>query len=304
MLEETADVAKAGADTWKKTLDSSWAVVSDSGTEDLAFSGEERKCFVCRSTDRYRKFADSLGPRSLVVEIGCANGFCTKRILARCAKENVLGLDISGSFIRECREKFPDVSFVKGDVLFDWKTVESLGEGFIHARSKVQSDGLGLDLVVFIDIGGNRELESLVALVPAVLEAWSPRAVVVKSETLHAYGSTNGLGERSWSKLRELGRAALIRRRPRQARAEREYHPLRMPARMNSEGVAICRYHNYDQKKGCLRFKDLNNYGNICQYDHETCHSCLQRGHRAFECLQRDNPLIESLVKDHEGSSV
>lgn len=278
-----------------QALQGHWEVVNEEGAEKTNTHLLRGKYLVCRTTDKYRSFAEGLQAKNLVIEIGCANGFCTKRILSRCLQENYLGLDVSSSFIRECREKFPGVAFVKSDVLFDWKSVELLGQKFVKDRTQVSE--VDLDIVVFIDIGGNRELESIVALIPAVVEAWSPHAVVIKSETLHEYGIANGLDDRSWARLMECSKQALLKRRPCQPSSKREYHPLRMPTRLNQDGVVICRYHNYDEEKGCLRYRDTNNYGNTCEFDHETCHSCLKIGHRAFECPQKDDPLIESLVK-------
>ena len=60
-------------------------------------------------------------------------------------------------------------------------------------------------------------------------------------------------------------------------------HPLKAPRRDTPEGVAICRFHNYD-KRGCFKFNDPSCSGESCPYDHALCHICLKDGHRALDC--------------------
>ncbi|CAD7965238.1 unnamed protein product [Amoebophrya sp. A25] len=50
-------------------------------------------------------------------------------------------------------------------------------------------------------------------------------------------------------------------------------------ALMEGRKVEICRFHNYDFEVGCKR-RALGR----CLFDHEHCHWCGQRGHRAVEC--------------------
>ena len=56
------------------------------------------------------------------------------------------------------------------------------------------------NLVVFVDIGGNRELEALVALLPWVASSLPqiPRRIVVKSETMHTAMTAGN----DWTKLK------------------------------------------------------------------------------------------------------
>lgn len=55
-------------------------------------------------------------------------------------------------------------------------------------------------------------------------------------------------------------------------------HPLKMPLRLNPVGIPICRFHNYDAKKGCMKGADK------CGLDHSLCHICLVEGHTALSC--------------------
>jgi hypothetical protein len=99
-------------------------------------------------------------------------------------------------------------------------------------------------------------------------------------------------------RLQQLVAGRLAKRRPaRSDPAKRRLpHPLKMPLRLNDVGVAICRYHNYDAKRGCLRLKpdlpDQTESGGggkcqqVCPLDHQHCHACSALGHRALECSQ------------------
>lgn len=48
----------------------------------------------------------------------------------------------------------------------------------------------------------------------------------------------------------------------------------------------ICRFHNYDSERGCLRSKKALEKEGLkgCDMDHEHCHNCGTFGHLAFEC--------------------
>lgn len=52
------------------------------------------------------------------------------------------------------------------------------------------------------------------------------------------------------------------------------------------ERKEICRFHNYDVERGCLRSMKAQRNKNLkgCDLDHKHCHRCGFEGHRAFEC--------------------
>jgi hypothetical protein len=54
-------------------------------------------------------------------------------------------------------------------------------------------------------------------------------------------------------------------------------NPMRYPQRFTATGVRICRPHNYDMQRGCLKHDS-------CPFDHAHCHHCLEPGHRAVDC--------------------
>ena len=100
------------------------------------------------------------------------------------------------------------------------------------------------------------------------------------------------------------------------AEAPRAKYPLEYAQRFTAAGAQICRYHNYSvclrrgqaanpgaqaqlgsgpDPKACNRSSASELSGNVsmalrradggrCECDHEHCHACGQRGHRAVEC--------------------
>lgn len=133
-------------------------------------SSGKKVAVVCATTDQYRRLARSqVTAADAVVEVGCSTGGCTA-LLARHAGR-VVGVDNSQQLVREARARNPLVRFEHCDALAAPDELKALAE----------SCG-----VAFVDIGGNRQLESLVLLLPWVLRELSPRLLVVKSEALAA----------------------------------------------------------------------------------------------------------------------
>jgi len=62
-------------------------------------------------------------------------------------------------------------------------------------------------------------------------------------------------------------------------------YPPRYVEKENKGVIEICRFHNYDAERGCLRMKrsKLNSDVKECEMDHDHCHRC-GGSHRAFEC--------------------
>jgi len=83
---------------------------------------------------------------------------------------------------------------------------------------------------------------------------------------------------------------------------KKRLHPLKMPLRTDPvTNRIICRFHNYDARSGCKKYNDLNNSNPnnpkanaYCEFDHDTCHICLEKGHLAHGCDHIDNPLSET----------
>ena len=57
------------------------------------------------------------------------------------------------------------------------------------------------------------------------------------------------------------------------------WYPQRSVRAEGGEEVTICRFHNYDARRGCSKGRSGN-----CPFDHGHCHFCLQPGHVAHAC--------------------
>jgi len=62
-------------------------------------------------------------------------------------------------------------------------------------------------------------------------------------------------------------------------------YPPRYVDKENKGVIEICRFHNYDAERGCLRMKRSKQNASVkeCEMDHDHCHKC-GGSHRAFEC--------------------
>jgi precorrin-6B methylase 2 len=258
---------------------------------------------LCYSTAEYRALARGIPQPARdrkAVDIGSAYGDATAVLAAALGPAgSVLGIDVSRDFISASSARFPSIRFARVDVLEDPVFAAQLLSG---------SD------VVFIDIGGVRDAEALVRLVPLVINSSSGlKCIVIKSEKLHtmacsalALGGGVGLTPGGGSGDRESkgsltplprgfwgdvcatqygnikARSTFKTHVPNAASAPGAAHfnryPLKYPARLNAHGVEVCRFHNYS-KAGCVRGAQGR-----CALDHDTCHFCGEQGHRAQAC--------------------
>ena len=264
-------------------------------------NADESRGLVCLSTETFRNLTTMVRSSDLVLEIGCSFGRCTELLgLAVGSPTQVVGIDVSREIVKAASADYPHLVFRRGDVLKDPRgTIDITNE--LIARNPTRRE-----LCVFVDVGGNRELETLVILLPWVASVLPlvPRLIVVKSETLHAAVVERGSFDWQWLKVK--ARAAISARREGRERASKRMkraddeavvpearrmpHPKNAPERKNTEGTPICRYHNYS-KRGCLRYLDPNKLGSECPFDHETCHWCGTSGHTAL-CCSDEGPLI------------
>lgn len=136
---------------------------------------------VCATTDAYRRLARSqVTAADRVLEVGCSAGACTA-LLARHAGRGVVGVDNSRELLRAAAARVARCCLERGgasDVRLEHCDVLAAPE-----ELKALAAGCG---VVFVDIGGNRQLASLVTLLPWLLAELRPRLLVVKSEALAA----------------------------------------------------------------------------------------------------------------------
>ena len=115
-------------------------------------------------------------------EIGCDFGILVDKVDAKSS----LGIDKSEESIKIARERYPHHEYLLRDVFEEdnndllQKLRQHDGDGLDH------EDGGVHNLVVSIDINGNRELPAVLQCIQLVLDSWSPRLVMVKSRALHA----------------------------------------------------------------------------------------------------------------------
>ena len=254
------------------------------------------KGIVCPFTTEFRQLATLIPANTLVLEIGCSYGKATE-ILANSLEmsSQVVGIDISKETITSASKEYPHIKFVQADCLRDPMSTLRVHEELCALHTDLT------DLVVFVDIGGNRELESLVVLLPWIEKQLNPTTIVVKSETLHAavteLPSMQCCGQFDWHRLHTIAMEALQKRKELQTKADgatpvqiKSLHPLKAPLRTTNDGTPICRFHNYDPR-GCRKFIDATCSGETCPYDHTVCHICLQKDHIALNCTL-GKPLI------------
>ena len=286
--------------------------VAGESAEQLRQATPRAQGVVVESTEHYRQAAQLVDPSSdCVLEIGCASGLATAALIERLGGDGrrVVALDISTTCVEEARRSVgaTGCKVLVLDALLEWRKLP----GLVEAARGV--GGAHAQLCVFVDINGNRELPSLVALMPA-LALLEPRLLVVKSSKLLAAGRGNSLNA-AWHAIRTLAFEELMGRRrggsgksPEEAptsacaapelQSRRDLPPalffsaVRAPRRFNKQGVQICRFFNYAE---CV----LRPGETCCAYSHD-CNACLVAGHRAAACdaYERNESLVERFVRE------
>eukprot|EP00854_Cymbomonas_tetramitiformis_P019978 gene19978-23908_t len=144
-----------------------------------------KRILVCYSTKEYRKLARTqLEPEDACLEIGCSWGRCTYVLAQQC--RHVVGLDISQEAVEACRAQYPNLRFEMLDCLAPERLLE-----YAEGCSKV-----------FVDIGGNRELEAVRRMI-SICTTFSPSVIVVKSQELYKHLETHPQG--IFNDLQEVG---------------------------------------------------------------------------------------------------
>jgi SAM-dependent methyltransferase len=276
------------------------------------------KVLLTKTTSSYRLLAASqLSPTDHVLEIGCSNGECSIVIEKYAHRGNLVGIDTSAQMIAEAEKKLEEkvdrerlsgcsVKFIRLDPFMDpQRCLED---------AKILKDedkkNFSMPNVIFIDIGGNRDMTSVVLMTSWVESAFSPEVIIIKSEEMieeieklkckdRCNRQEDGRKEKKRCKINEVepqvepdglisnGNAWFqcladkvdSERITNNSLPPKYKHPLKAPIRMSplDANVPICRYHNY-HKGGCKK-------GSKCPLDHEFCHWCLGRGHTATKCL-------------------
>ena len=302
-------------------------------------------------TTTYRHLATAhLRPNDHVLEIGCSSGECTALMLRR-----ILLLHSQKSRQAQHKNQQHDFTSIKGGIVaFDtgskilqqaenrlrkeYQQLTATGtnnDDNDHVYSKLiqlhKVDALAdpkgaysyatenkiLPGMVLIDIGGNRELDSVVRMIDWVqteFDGARPRVILVKSEALEMELSKSNLTSsnctivpcvaedgqisngQEWfnSLVTSYADVGIANRNLTRKQLLSMYsHPKKVPLVLSpKDSTPICRYHNY-HPDGCKKFhkrKDLTETAEAeednvqCQYDHEHCHFCQQIGHVALDC--------------------
>jgi hypothetical protein len=169
--------------------------------------------------------------------------------------------------------------------------------------------------MVLIDIGGNRQLDSVVCMIDWVQSTFTARVIIVKSEALEMKLSKailsscatdnndctlpsvddDGIISNGQSWFNSLVSSPAFDKDKgnlsRQQLLSKYVHPKKAPLVLSPNGsIPICRYHNY-HLDGCKKFNKSKSAtagaedGNLqCKYDHDHCHLCRKHGHFALSC--------------------
>ena len=138
--------------------------------------------FLVYSTKGFRAIARKITSRFVVLEIGSSYGVATE-ILSRRTKF-VLGLETSSECIKEARSRYPHIQFEHIDCLGSPSIVKEKLCGMIANFVAADPVGENPRIVIFVDIGGNRESGALQKLLKFVETDLDPTYVVVKSQSL------------------------------------------------------------------------------------------------------------------------
>ena len=296
------------------------------------------KCaiIVTKATDKYRLLAASqLNTNDHVLEIGCSNGECSL-VISKYIKPDegsLIAFDVSQEMITKAEEKVPSsnsIHFYLVDPFTEPRKALLLATGMKtpcgtndeKGNSSPEESVTNSKLrpsVVFIDIGGNRDLDSVIRMLAWVKDSFLPRLIIIKSEEMvenikkadddststHTFNLSEPEKKRAklssisihiepsgrikngeeWfsTKLTELTSKSSLDEN-KSLPAPKFSHPKKAPLSLSPDDgkTPICRYYNY-HKNGCRSSK--------CHYNHTYCHWCLQKGHTALHCMNPQNIL-------------
>jgi precorrin-6B methylase 2 len=127
----------------------------------------EVEVVVVSAKDNYRHLAKTLTqPQDTVLEIGCSTGIATRTLALAVAQ--VVAVDKSVPFIGRLQEDMRDVKNA---------TIACVDGRNIPALVELMPD----PTVIFIDIGGDAQLDNVALQLRLCLRAFKPRLVVVRS---------------------------------------------------------------------------------------------------------------------------
>jgi len=90
------------------------------------WESEEAKVHGDVSDEAFDEYADRVmkylqpTPDEVVLDVGCGDGGLTGRIAER-SRAKIVGMDFSHHLIVKARVKYPDIEWIEGDALKEWK---------------------------------------------------------------------------------------------------------------------------------------------------------------------------------------
>ncbi len=160
---------------------------------------------VTYDTTSFRRLTNLLRPRDIVVEIGCSYGKSTSLISSIVGTDRILGLDTSKEVIAQASRVYPAISFALCDVVATPFIAHELIGKFVQDLIAADASTAAVapapapapaQVVVFMDVGGNRELETNLAILSWIISSMPcggktphpprhPRLIVCKSQSLY-----------------------------------------------------------------------------------------------------------------------
>jgi len=207
---------------------------------------------VCFSTTHFRSLCKyEITNRDTVMEIGASFGECTKT-LSNVAK-SVVALDVSKEgCARVGSMNLKNTAVHCMNAFFEQEEITAL-----YQTSQCN--------VVCLDIGGDRDLPSVVNVLAWVAATLKPDIIITKSESLHPHITAS---QQAFVPLLQTQCDNWAENRPKRA-------PLIYSPGICSPRVPICKDCNYSPA-GCINTD--------CHHDHDHCHKCLVEGHAARDC--------------------
>ncbi|GKZ00448.1 hypothetical protein MPSEU_000997400 [Mayamaea pseudoterrestris] len=285
---ETTATSNSNAATKKRVKRKRLLPVYQSPTLQSSNSNNNNKTLilVTPQTMHYRHLAASQTYASDgVLEIGCSTGM-TSQIIWRMRPVSWVGFDTGLEMVQTTRQKLQQQhssTTTSSNKNYTCIQIDALKES---SRAKREATRHGPVSLVLMDIGGNRDLRSVIDMLQWVLASLNPdkslRMVIIKSEELTdaLCGEANDDGVvphgADWF-IQQLQESVQTLQRKRELLPS---HPLQAPMRQSplDASVMICRYHNY-HASGCFKGVD-------CPHDHAHCHWCGAPGHVATTCPQ------------------
>jgi SAM-dependent methyltransferase len=284
---------------------------------------------ITATTEKYRLLATSqIQSTDHVLEIGCSNGECSLVIAKYLSKGSLVAFDTSREMISQAQEK---MSRQQNDIMVNNAQFHVV-DPFIEPRKALLlatggEQGQGEKLkskkisVVLIDIGGNRDLESVLKMLAWVRETFSTlRLCIIKSKQMvdevmaDSYCvdmlKESSKDEQLTSTTKRLKTRPIICIQPSGVLTNGEvwFHAkvderilgstssgvekttLLLAPRFSHPKRAPLSLSPKDGKTPICRYYNYHKNGCIksdCTNDHEHCHWCLIPGHIALNCTNK-----------------